>query len=33
MSLNLGLFMMTLISWVNGIYGLVSCIQRFQLLL
>ena len=25
--------MMTLISWVNGIYGLVSCIQRFQLLL
>jgi len=25
--------MMTLISWVNRIYGLVSCNQRFQLLL
>jgi len=24
---------MTLISWVNGIYGLVSCNQHFQLLL
>jgi len=25
--------MMTLISWVNRIYGLVSCNQHFQLLL